>query len=300
MSVLRSVNKKNKDLTFFGVIYGRPGSGKTTLLSNAKDVFFIGNERNREFNVLGFEPCDTYSKFLEDLKNVEKHVDKFNTLVVDNFSDVEGLMKKEFTGGANLSTWNKGYGAGANECEARTRSILNSIAELRDKHKKNVIFICHAKVRNEEDLLTGAGTSHYEPDLEKKTLKPIEAYADFVFHLHTPVVISKKNKSSELVRFLFTAYSAGSHAKKKSFIDLPDEIQWNKKDTGLMNRLIDRIQGGLRGDADKPVDKPVDNKIRDLYEKASKVKKLPPLEEILKNNDKDKVVDRLEQIIKSN
>ena len=220
------------DRGFFGLIYGRPGVGKTSLLAKNKRHFFMGNELNSEFQLNGFEPVESWNEFLaqcEKLKSgLQEIKKKFDIVVVDNFSDIEGMMKRDFLGATgNLSTWNKGWGAGTNECEKKTRALLDDFVRPLNKEGLGVIFICHSKNNPKEDHITSIQYTEYAPELEFKTLKPLEAYAKFIFHIHTPIDLKAKGGGS-LNRVLFTASKAGSSAKKKVSIDLPDEVELNK------------------------------------------------------------------------
>ena len=295
MSKLRETKKKKN---YFGLIYGRPGTGKTTLLSGLNRPFFIGNEINREFDFQGFEPCKTWNDFISQLKDVENYSDKFDVLVVDNFSDIEGLMKADFIEeGKNLSTCLGSFGAGYNECEKRTRELIDIFQRIQEK-EKSIVLLCHAKEKTIEDRLTGASHASYMPDLEAKTLKPIEAYADFVFHLHRPLTTNITDKAAELNRFLFTTFTAGGHAKKKSFIDVPDEILWKKEDWSMMQRLHDKIVGGLGSvDTTKDMVTKEDKEVKELYKRAVGVTKLPDLKIILEKKGLNETKSGLQRII---
>ena len=217
---------------FFGLIFGRPGVGKTSLFSDNEKHFFMGNELNSEFSLNGFNPVETWSDFLSQCDKIKKDISQikqsFNLIVIDNFSDLEGMLVKDFCGrNTNLSSYGGGYGAGYNELEKRTRVLIEDFIKPVQKENLGVVFICHAKEKVMQDHITTVEYTTYRPALEDKTLKPLEAHANFIFHIHTP--IDFKSKSSGVVnRVIFTTSKAGSFAKKKSSINLPDDIEFKK------------------------------------------------------------------------
>ena len=250
-----SSNKKNEESSsvrfrnvaslqkrgFFGLIFGRPGVGKTSLLAYRDKNFFIGNEINREFSKLnGFESINNWKDFLNQFKYIkesETFKNKYDTIVVDNFSDIEGMMIEDFTRGENLNSWNKGYGAGHVECEKRSRDFIKDYLKPLQEEGTNIIFICHCDEKYTEDLITGNSQTEYIPALGKRTLKPFEAHASFIFHLHIPIVAGDKT----FKRVLLTSPTVASKStKKKNYIDLPDKVEIkNPKET--WNHLYDKL-----------------------------------------------------------
>ncbi len=283
-------SQKKQNIPFFGIIYGRPGVGKTSLLAKSNS-FFIGNEINKEFDFKGFEPYKNYKQFLEQLEALRDMDIKEDTIVIDNMTDTESFMINDFVGeSTNLSTGGGGYGAGYNECEKRINKILKSYVKYLQYEKgKNVVFICHASEVTEMDNLTGIERRYYKPSLEKKTIKCLENHADFVFHLHRPV-LSKKNGSSPSPRVLYTTFSSGCYAKKKSYIDLPDELIVDKD-----GKTWERINDALKIDSGEKANED-DKEIKKLY-KIVKDKgiKLPPFKEMMKR-DRSYVMNRLKEL----
>ena len=221
------------DYGFFGIIFGRPGVGKTSLLANRKKSFFIGNEINKEFYdkkiMVGLNPCNDWEEFIGQLDQIKNNIapflKKYDTIVVDNFSDIERLMIKDFAGDDNLQTWNGGYGKGTAECEKRSSNLILNYFKFLQQNGLNVVLVCHCDERTTEDLITGNSQVEYVPSLNKATLKPLEAHASFIFHVHIPTV---KGGSSD-TRVVFTSPTLASKAtKKKMYIDLPDKIEINK------------------------------------------------------------------------
>lgn len=214
---------------FFGILFGRPGVGKTSLFANNDKHFLVGNELNAEFNFNGFDPTESWNNFIEQFEslklNIDKIKEKFNLIIVDNFTDIEGMLVKDITGPRkNLSTYAGGYGAGYTELEKRIRSFLENYIIPIQKEGVNIVFICHAKESTRQDHITGVEYIMYRPSLEDKSLKPLEAHANFIFHQHVPIDLKSKS-DGQTNTIIFTTSKIGSFAKKKSNIHLPDEIK---------------------------------------------------------------------------
>ena len=214
-----------KKMGYFGIIFGEPGVGKTSLLSYRSKNFFIGNELNREFNTQGLTAVDNWNQFLNQLEyiknNIESVTKKFDTLVLDNFTDIESMLISSFAQGKNLTTWNGGFGAGYAEAEKLCRKIIEGYLKPLQEKGLNIVFICHSKEKQYKDHITDNSYILYKPSLEDRTLKPLEAYATFIFNLHIP----KISTSKEVRRTLYTGSNLSSLTKKKKYIDLPDIIE---------------------------------------------------------------------------
>lgn len=239
---------RNKDTNYqrgaFGLVFGRPGVGKTSFLVHDPKSFFIGNELNKEFKPKGMIPCKNWAQFktqlscfLTDYTAKTELQEEFDTLVIDNFSDMEELMIKSFIGNANLATWNTGYGAGRDECRKRTKNILDEYIIPLQELNMHVVFICHEKEKEETDYISGVNITKYKPFLEDKTLKPLESHADFIFHLKSGNV---KIKGKQKI-MLYTDSTINSYAKKKSYIKIPDEIDVTNKEKLIWLKIKSKL-----------------------------------------------------------
>jgi len=283
------LRKKNKEIfNYFGLIFGKAGSGKTSLLANSKDTFFIGNERNIEFDLEGraLNPVKNYNEFLEQLEWFKKNKPKnIKTLVIDNYSDIEQMLIKSFAGEANISTWNRGWGAGQAELEKKTRNLIqNYLVPIRD-HIANVILLTHCDDAKEVDNQTQAEYSNYRPNLEKRGLKPLEAILDFMFHIHVPIF---KQDSKNLNRAIYTTYSAGSYCKRKSNILTDNIIIFKKDDTNLWANTEKKFKNSFEKKDD----------IKSIFLKVQSkglIKK--PFDELLKEFGHDILLKKLNNIL---
>ena len=245
------LRKGKRDKKFFGIVYGAPGVGKTTLLANRKGNFFLGNEINAEFDIVGLEHSNTYEDFVNKLCASPQLAlnNGCDTIVVDNISDIERFCQQGFLKDKNLATFGGGYGAGYRELEKRMVHLTNLFKGIQDKGL-NVILIGHAVEKPTQDPTTGFEGITFRPQVEAKTLHVLSAHADFIFHLHRART-GGKDGLNKPTRFLYTQYYEEVYAKKKSFIHLEDLIVIKDNNSNSWENIHNTIVKGLAG-ASKP------------------------------------------------
>ena len=230
--MLKLRDNKRK-LGWFGILYGKPGTGKTSLFAYTKGILYCGNEKNNDFkDIASLNPVSNWIDFSQQLNDIlQDGMKGYHTLVIDNMSDLEAMYIKYFCKDKNLTTYGGGYGAGYVQIEKKMRAILDGCFKPLQELGKNIILICHAKEKSMSDLELEIEFDQYVPFLEAKTLRPFEAHANWIFHLHRPY--NPKSKVSP--RVLITEYNLAHLAKKKSDINLPNKavienikVAWNK------------------------------------------------------------------------
>lgn len=303
---------------WFGVLYGRPGVGKTSMFAYTDRYLFCGNEQNKGFGIKSLTPAKSYREFQTQCLSILKDdLKDYDTVVVDNFTDLEQMLIHSFAGSQNLATWKGGYGVGYKELEKLVRLLLDGFVKPLQARGKNVIFIAHATVREATDYEQDIVYEQYMPFLEKVGLKPLEAHADWIFHLHRQARHIDKDgnvdKTKQPNRVLLTEYTLGSLAKKKNWINLKDKVLvgdpktfWNKilHHSGLGMESGTSSQGNSsEAVSDSPLEVPKapasKAKLLALYNEAKKkVKSLAPLESIMKKYpNEQELLSKLEKFI---
>lgn len=234
-----TLRQNTSPVGWFGILYGKPGVGKTSLFANSKGCLFVGNEENPESQfprIASMEQAHDWADFYAQLRAVlNDKMEGYHTLVIDNFSDLEGMLCKSLFGEKNIATWKGGYGAGYNELEKCVRYMTTNIFIPLQKINKNVVMITHATEREVPDEESQEQYHQNVPFLEKKTLRPLQAHANWIFYLHRPWSKDKKELSK---RELITDLTPGTLAKKKANIKLPYRAVINDINTAWSNIML--------------------------------------------------------------
>lgn len=219
MNITSGVEKKALSV----LIYGREGIGKSTFAAGAKEPIFLKLEDR-----LSHIPSDK-TDLISNLTQLDQALvylktqdHKYKTVVIDSVDWLEALVQAEVAKANKVKTIaDIGYGKGFVEVAVTIREIINSLSELRNNRKMNLIFIAHAKIKKFDDPAREA-YDRYQLDLHERTASILTQYVDNILFADFDIYL-EDGKAKATKRVLFTEPSP-SYVAKNSF-NLPRKIE---------------------------------------------------------------------------
>lgn len=215
------------------LVYGSEGIGKTTLLSHLPNPVFIDTEEGtNELDVARFEKPKAWEDILNDVRDIQKDSQGFQTVVIDTADWSEQMCfthtcKKLKVNGIEDIGYGKGY----------TYALENFSELLKECDKLiemgiNVAFSAHAQMRKFEQPDEMGAYDRWELKLYKKNASLLKEWADMVLFCNykTTVVKDSKTKSNKATggsRVMYTTHHPCWDAKNR--FGLPDEVpmEWS-------------------------------------------------------------------------
>jgi hypothetical protein len=242
MSSLDKIEVSGKPQPARVLLYGPAGVGKTTAASRAFKPAILGTEDGTGLlSVPCFPIAKSYDDVLDSLKALMQEDHEFRTLVIDSIDGVEHLIDKSVCdrhGKEFMSDF--AYYKGNIESFGRVESLLHDLDDLRSSRGMQIILISHSIRVTVEDPTIGA-FDRMEPNLYKKAVPLIVAWADIVGHMDFEKVITDKGDktSSRTVR---TTRKSASKSRVIHFQDDGSFIAKNRR--GLPDSLNVEFEDG--------------------------------------------------------
>jgi hypothetical protein len=142
----------------FAVVYGGPGLGKSTCAAGAEKPFFVPADpsgmRSLPRSIPKSATPTTWDALLAIVAFLATGEHDRRTLVLDTVNAIEALLFAHVCrlhGATSIETVLKGYGKGYTVAAEIMAGFVASLHDLRIKRGVNIVGICHAKSRVQQD-----------------------------------------------------------------------------------------------------------------------------------------------------
>jgi hypothetical protein len=219
------------------VLLGAGGVGKSTAIATiAKKPLVIDLDGRfpeslvDKSDVLNVEA--DYQEVLKTLHNLVKEATlPYDWLQIDTATKVMGIVE-DFTiqkDCAGSKEKYNAYGHGLKFSPQYFKEILDVVDAIQAKHKIDVAFICHSKVKNFQNPMTEPYTKNVL-DLPEAVADKLKQWADYVGYAYFEVDVDKEKRkaSGEPRRHISFVESPLYEAKNSSAFKLPKRLLFDK------------------------------------------------------------------------
>lgn len=218
------------------LLYGIHGVGKSTWAKDAPKPLFLNLE-----NGLDDIDCDktdllkTYSEVIEALHWVRDAPHDYKTLAADTLDWLEQIIFRQICQQNGVETVNDiDFGKGFPKAIPMWKHVLETLDEIRNRRKMNIILLAHAKIEKFKNP-EGSEYDRYSPDLwtnsrNEGVSNMIQEWCDEVLFASFKVFTTTDGKGFNQKtiarggkeRYIRTSESASCMAKNR--IGLPEEM----------------------------------------------------------------------------
>lgn len=142
----------------FCAVYGGAGLGKSTFASGAPAPFFVPVDPTGTRSIPRSVPRSatpaTWTDLLAIVSFIATGEHDRKTLVLDTINAIEALLFAhvcKMHGAASIEMVLKGYGKGFTVAAEMMAALVSTLHEIRAKRGINIVGICHAKSRTQQD-----------------------------------------------------------------------------------------------------------------------------------------------------
>ena len=174
-----------------------------------------------------------FKEFKQALVDIRDLDHDFTTLVIDNLTFVEALIKRSICEAHNVDSIEKaggGYGKGFTEVDERVEDVINLIEQISDSKEMDIIVIAHAKEKAHNAPGLEESYDRWVMSLEKKTNATVmRRIPNILFAMYEEK--TTKTKTGKVIgvdtdkRFFRTNHKPAYDAKNRG--SLPDKMEMN-------------------------------------------------------------------------
>ena len=229
---MKIIKEKTLPAGVVGVVYGPEGIGKTSLAAALDRPLFIDAERGaRGLDVDKVDEDVTLEGILRTMQELVSDHMGYRTLVVDTADCVEAKLIADFCSEQKIDSIEKiPYGKGYTMCAERFCRILEKARRLADSGM-DVVFVCHAEIRKFEMPDERGSYDRWNLKLTKQTAPKMKEAVDWMVFVNYRTNIVGADKSAGETkshatggrRWCYTNHTTAFDAKKRVFMDLPDD-----------------------------------------------------------------------------
>jgi hypothetical protein len=219
------------------LIYGVEGIGKTTLAAQFPNPLFIdleGSTVKMKPQPARMADVSGYEQLLAQLRQIYNCGKKFDTLVIDSLSALEGWIEDYVVSEGHKenakinSIEDFGYAKGHIRVEETFRAFLDSLEFLMKKHHMHVVLIAHSTVHNVTEPGMATGYDRYELNLGKRVASLAKQWPDAVlFARYKDIIVDgERGEKTHAIggrdRVIYCNHTAALDAKNR--FGLPDVV----------------------------------------------------------------------------
>lgn len=252
MSMLDKVNTGKRIMAHLILVHGPDGAGKTTFGSEAPNVIFLGPERGSDnLDVSRFPTPEKWSDVQDSIKELTVENHNYKTLVIDSLDWLEPLLFAkicQYYGVNSIEKAAGGYGKGYSEAKDQWIEFQQSLSNLRETKKMNIICIAHSQVSEFNDPTTEASYNRYELKLFRSSNGNTDCraiwreFVDLLIFMNNETVSKGEGKEARGIsteaRIMHTVRDARWDAKSR-YLGFPSSIpmeigqSWDRLDKAI-------------------------------------------------------------------